>query len=67
MTVTTVTLPRSGAVVLAKPYKGDLSAVHYVNRTQAEKKVAELTADKVACHVWQPRLGPVFYVRFGAE
>jgi len=57
---------RSGAVVLAKPYNGELTSVTYANRTQAEKKVAELTAGGVKCYVWQGR-GRPFYVRFDAE
>ena len=58
----TVTL-RSGAVVLAKPYHGDLYAVTYANRTQAEKKVADLTAAGAKCAVWRGT-GRPFYVRF---
>lgn len=63
--VKTVTL-RSGAVVLAKPYAGELTSVTYANRTQAERKAGELTAAGVECFVWRGR-GRPFYVRMGKE
>lgn len=48
---------RSGAVVLAKPYKGVPMAVTYANRTQAEKAAATFGG-----WVWQS--GRPFLVRF---
>jgi hypothetical protein len=52
----TVTL-RSGAVVLAKLYNGEVIAMAFANRTQAEK-----SASSFGGWVWQP--GRPFYVRF---
>ena len=50
---------RGGVVVLAKPYKGDLSAVGYANRTQAERSAAK----HPGASVYHP--GRPFYVRLG--
>jgi hypothetical protein len=62
--VQTITL-NSGHKVLAKTKadrNGYRPAVHYTNKTQANKKAAELQALGVACKVFQPRLGPVRYI-----
>lgn len=49
----------NGFTVLATDRNGTLFARTYCNRTQAQK-----AADKVGpqAQVWQPRLGPAFYV-----
>ena len=40
--VMTTKLNRTGIEVLAKLYKGELSAITYANRTQAEKAAAKM-------------------------
>ena len=57
MTVSTVKL-NNGKEVAAKIRNGDLCAIHYVNRTQAQKAVDKLGQ---GWRVHQPFLGPVFY------
>lgn len=47
----------SDGFALLNPYK-------YTNRTQADRKVAELRARGYAAKVYQPRLGRVFYIAF---
>ena len=40
--VATIKLKRTGVEVLAKPYKGELAAITYANRTQAEKTASKM-------------------------
>lgn len=49
---------RQGALVLGRIYKGELRPLTYVNRAGAEASAALHGGT-----VFQPRLGPVFYVR----
>lgn len=62
MNILTTKLASNGATVLAKLYKGEPSAVTYANRTQAQRKAAELGEG------WEvARWGRPFYVaRFDA-
>ena len=54
----TVTLP-NGWIVLAKLYRGEPAALHYANRTQAQRKALQLGKD---WSVYYPRYGGPFYV-----
>jgi hypothetical protein len=54
----------NGRTVLAKATKYGTSAVTYANRTQAEKKVAEIRAAGIACYSTRYRGRPI-YVVFG--
>lgn len=51
---------RQGALVLGRIYKGQLRPLAYVNRAGAAASAARHGGT-----VFQPRPGPVFYVRFG--
>jgi hypothetical protein len=52
---------RGGIRVLAKHYKGELYAVTYANRTQAERKRAELVAQGVEASLCQ--IGRPIFIR----
>lgn len=41
-----------------------LNPYRYTNRAQAQKKADALRAKGYAARVYQPRLGPVFYISF---
>jgi hypothetical protein len=56
------TILNNGTKVLAKHSQGRPAGITYSNRTQANARVTKLVAAHIKAYVYQPRLGPVFYI-----
>jgi len=56
---TATTRLNTGATVVAK---ADGSPVRFANRAQAERHAEKIRAGGVDVQVFQPRMGPVFYI-----
>lgn len=53
---------RNGTKVLAKKYKGQLSAVTYVNRTQAANRITDLILAGIDAHATLAVGGRAIYI-----